>query len=185
MSTFAQQYAFGKLGESAIANWIKAQGMHIIPVYEKQDDDYKGPTLFAAEGDALILPDLLAMQPVRDGRIRLVWCEAKNKSTFTMYRKTRTWQTGIEARHFEQYLEVQRRTTIPVHLLFLQNGGRDKETGQESPQGLYGNRLAYLVDHVDHPGTFYDEQRRRTIAMVYWNISDLRFLAPLPSPHHR
>lgn len=178
MNDFYTQLTFGKLGESKIANWIKANGMHVLPVYEKQDHDYKGPTLYAAEGDTLILPDLLALEPCGEGRIRLVWCEAKNKSTFTWHRKSGNWQTGIDRHLLDQYLEVQRRTSIPIYLLFLQNGGRDKDTNVSSPQGLYGNRLTYLSANIRHDFRYTDASGR-SVWMVYWNISDLRLMASL------
>ena len=173
---FQNALQFGRLGESWIAGWIKAQGFHVQPVYEKQTGDYKGPTLYMAEGDTLILPDLLALQSLGNGRVRIAWCEAKHKSAFTWYFKRQQWQTGIDVRLYEQYQAVQARSAIAVHLFFLQSGGLDKRAGKLSPGGLYGNRLAYLAQHEDHRDEFVEDNGRR-VPMVYWNITDLRKLA--------
>lgn len=167
---FQDYLSIGKLGESQISNWLRfTRGMHVFPAYEKQIGEYKGPTLFCSEGDTLILPDLLG---ITTGK--LFWFEAKNKSAFTLYRKTERWQTGIEVRLYEQYQEVQRRTNIPVWLMFLQQGGKAKDSPSVSPSGLYARSLEYLMAHEDHRGEFNDGTY-----MVFWNEIDLLRLASL------
>jgi hypothetical protein len=167
---FVQSLRIGKLGESQIANWLRAKhGLHILPAYEKQIGEYKGPTLYCAEGDTLILPDLLAFQGPK-----FIWFEAKNKSTFTWHRNTKNWQTGIDVRLYDQYLEVQKRTQIPVWLLFLQQANGDTVLGERSPAGLYGQKLDILRTKEDHRGSFLDGTQ-----MVFWNKAALLCLASL------
>jgi len=48
--SFAKNLSMGKIGESRIARWLNRRGLHVIPVYEKEVSEGKGPTLFAAEG---------------------------------------------------------------------------------------------------------------------------------------
>ena len=171
---FAQAWQAGKLGESQIANWLRYHhGMHVFPAYEKQTRDYKGPTLFCAEGDSLILPDLPGIKGDH-----LYWVEAKHKSAFTFYRKTRSWQTGIDVRLYEQYQDVQKRTGIGVYLMFVQGEGRAKDAPSDGPSGLYAGSLSYLMQHEDHRDEF-----RNGAYMVFWNECALRKIASLEELH--
>lgn len=177
---FEDNLRTGRLGESAIARWLRRRGWHVLPAYEKEIDDGKGPRLFMAEGagaDELITPDLLAM---RTGAF--LWFEAKHKSVFTWYGLGNCWNTGVDKRHFDDYVEVQRRTAIPVWLLFLHREStpwfRDRERWpncpDECPVGLFGERIDKLAESAR-----FDHRWGKT-GMVYWQpYKHLRYLAPL------
>jgi len=45
-----------------------------------------------------------------------MWCDAKVKSSFFRWRKTGRVQTGIDHRHYRQYLRLEQTTGIPVVL---------------------------------------------------------------------
>lgn len=167
MTTFKDSLTYGQAGETAIAKWLRSQqGMFVLPAYEKILDTGKGPQLYTPEGKRLILPDLLAFDAKRT-----LWIEAKRKTAFTWWRKSRHWQTGIDLRHYFDYCKVDDETPWRVWLLFLQEGGQAKDSPPNSPKGLFGRSLAYLRKHEDH--------RDETTRMVYWNMEDLTKLAEL------
>lgn len=172
MTSFASQLKYGQAGESAIAAWLYSKGFCVLPVYEKIIDTGKGPQLFSAT-ESLVAPDIVAI--ARNRPIR--WIEAKHKSAFTYYRKTGRWQTGIDLRHYEDYCKVAAVTAWPVWLMFLHEGGCDIHTGQESPTGLYAQKLSVLQECVDHVDR--GEKNNSTSGMVYWNIEDLERMASL------
>ena len=45
---FSDTLKQGQLGESLIAKWLRRQGWSILPAYEKEIDNGKGPRLFMA-----------------------------------------------------------------------------------------------------------------------------------------
>src|SRR5690349_12943290 len=98
----------GEIGEKAIALLKRLDGWIILPAYEKEIQTGKGPRLFMPFGNAnlkLVAPDMLAKR----GR-EVCWIEAKHKTHFTWYAKTGRWQTGIDVRHYNDYLKVQECT---------------------------------------------------------------------------
>ena len=170
MNDFQTQYQFGKIGEGRIATWLRRRGWNVLPVYEKEIDEYKGPVLYRAlmEG-TLIAPDLLCF---RDSSP--YWIEAKTKSAFTWHRATERWVTGIDLRHYEDYLKVARLSPFPTWLLFLHLNGTGKDTpiGMEGPTGLFGRELLYLEAHENHR-----HENWGTSGMVYWHKDTLHRLA--------
>ena len=90
---------------------------------------------------------------------RIIWVEAKTKSGFTWYRKTQEWLTGIDLRHFNDYVEVAKETKAPVWLMFLQEGKatKDQPEGLVNPAGLYGQWITSLIVrcHHKHGGMIY------------------------------
>jgi len=160
---------YGNTGECRIANWLKGRENHILPIYEKVDLEYKGPTLFASNGERYVAPDMLCINDEGGA-----WIEAKHKSSFTWYRKTETWQTGINLHHYKEYLKVQEVSEWPVWLLFLHEEGRAKDSPIGSPTGLFGRKLSELEKCIDH-----ESDRHGKHGMVYWNHKDLIKLANL------
>lgn len=167
MSNFQRNLAFGKIGESLIANWLKRRGYTVLPVYEKEISKGKGPQLFTPN-ENLIAPDLFAFNGIKD---RAFWIEAKHKSAFTWHRISRQWLTGINLRHYYDYLKVARESPWPVWLLFLHQDGQAKDSPPGCPTGLFGQELGYLQQHEHH--------RWNEGGMVYWADTILEKLATL------
>ncbi len=169
---FQEQYAYGRVAESAIARWLMSRGHSVLPVYEKIIDEGKGPQLFTG-GEGLVAPDLVAF---RGGKAQ--WMEAKHKTGFTWHRITQRWVTGIDLHHYEDYLRVGLDTDLPVWLLFLHEGGPAKDSPATSPSGLWGNEIFVLRDNENHRHSNWGKT-----GMVYWAREDdggaLRFIAPL------
>lgn len=171
---FQEKLSRGKTGESEIAAWFRGRGFNVLPVYEIANGQYKGPAVYAANGDTHAAPDMLAFKA--DGA---VWIEAKNKSAFTWHRLSEEWTTGIDIKHYNDYQKVQGLSAWPVWLLFLQNGMPDKDTGEPSPAGLYGGSIKQLEKNEHHR---YEkpENQYGNGGMVYWAHTQLRKLSDYP-----
>ena len=170
--SFQQSLSRGKIGESAISTWLNRRGFNCLPVYEKEISDGKGPTLFCASGDQLVLPDILAFKDKE-----VYWVEAKHKTAFTWHRITSRWVTGIDFRHYEEYRKVQALNPHwEIWLFFLHQKGTAKDTpdGLVSPSGLFGHRLNYLSENENHR---HDNWGNR--GMVYWAHETLKKIADI------
>jgi hypothetical protein len=166
--SFSESLDYGQVGESLIARWMRRRGNFVLPVYEKEIDTGKGPRLFAPNGQR-IAPDMLVF-----GGPLPKWVEAKHKTAFSWHRLTARWVTGIDLRHYQDYLLVDDETPFPVWLLFLQRGGHAKDSPVDSPSGLFGNSLSHLRENENHRHGNWGPS-----GMVYWAIKDLRKMATL------
>ena len=177
--TFATTLPFGQIGEGYIATWLRGRGWNVLPVYEKEIDNGKGPRLFMAKSSGptqLIAPDMLAL---KDGKF--MWVEAKRKTRFSWYGKGGYWVTGIDKRHYDDYCAVFKTTKIQLWIMFLHSEShtwpedvRKWHAPETCPVGLFGNTIDCLMNTASHVSHNYG-----TSGMIYWNISALRALAPL------
>lgn len=172
MGHFARQLEHGQLGESIIAKWCMARGNSVLPVYEKEIDNGKGPRFFTDVGQ-FAAPDMFVMPSMH-------WIEAKHKTVFSWHRKTQCWCTGIDLNHYADYQRVQEKSTRPVWLLFLHRSNqpdqRDIDGGcpKRCPVGLYGASLDHLTGNENHR---HDNWGRH--GMVYWCVESLKLLDTL------
>lgn len=158
---------FGQIGESLIARWLRSRGNWVLPVYEKEIDNGKGPRLFLPHGE-LIAPDLLVMGDA------VQWIEAKHKTAFSWHRISKRWVTGIDVVHYRDYLRVNDESQWPVWLLFLHRGGQAKDSPPISPAGLFGGALDTLRNCESHQHENWGKG-----GMVYWARESLALLASL------
>lgn len=174
MGNFPEQLVFGKVGESKIAQWLLTRGKYLLPVYEMLNDEKKGPRLFGCGRD-FIAPDILVWS-----HKGVCWIEAKHKNVFTWHRITKRWVTGIDRRHYRNYLALAKAwRPWPIWLLFLHESaephGRDKPYSPPvCPIGLYGGELFELSEKVNHEHPNWGPS-----GMVYWAESELKKLATL------
>ena len=159
---FNDKLSFGKVGESYIANWFKKKGYNVLPVYEVEAGQYKGPVVYCQNGDKLIAPDMIVFN-----RENIIWIEAKHKKGFPLNRMRGKYVVGINKDHFNNYLEVAKLTDWPFWLIFLVEGGKVKDS-PINDSGLYGLNIRKAKDLVDHESDKTD--------MVYWLKDDLRKL---------
>jgi len=165
--SFDESLQAGRLGEGMIARWWQTRGWNVLPAYEVEVDSGKGPRLFCATREQLITPDMLIFKGTR-----VYWVEAKTKSAFTWHRLTSTWQTGIDRRHWRDYLRVADETAFPVWLMFLHSPGdqaKDTPEGLISPSGLYAQEIHRLQKSVDH-----EHDAHGPSGMVYWREDTLK-----------
>lgn len=157
----------GQAGEGYIARWLRSRGTTVLPVYEKVLDTGKGPQVFLPT-ESLVAPDFLCWN---DSGV--FWIEAKHKSAFSWHRNTQRWVTGIDLRHYIDYLRIDSESPFPVWLLFLHEDGTAKDSPLGCPTGLFGNTLAYLHANENHRHANWG-----TSGMVYWSVDSLRLLVP-------
>jgi len=166
--------SFGKVGESKIGMFLRARGNTVLPVYEKLDDDKIGPRLFAPD-EKLIAPDMLVWKG-----LTLSWIEAKHKTVFSWHRITRQWVTGIDLRHYKDYLKIAHsQEKWPVWLLFLHESSEPDEIDKpycphECPTGLFGGNLLVLEKNENHRHSNWGPS-----GMVYWAERTLIKIATL------
>ena len=171
---FKTQLQIGKIGETIIASWFKSRGYNVLPVYEKEISEGKGPTLFTFDNSNIICPDMLVFN-----NQKCFWIEAKHKTAFSWHRISKKWVTGIDLRHYFHYLEIAKKySQWQVFLLFLHKDGIAKDTpgGMISPTGLFGGELIFLSSNENHRHTNHG----RT-GMVYWNVDTLMKYSDLDS----
>ncbi len=180
--SFDDCYAFGRIAESQIANWlVRANEYSILPAYEIEIPSGKGPRLLTSSSE-LIAPDILAMK-MRGTQLLIKWFEAKHKTRFSWHRNSHNWQTGIDRRHFEDYVKVQEQSGISVYLLFMHRSSQpskaDRANGspEACPVGLFGGSLDFLTRRVDHKDAY--SRYGREYPMIYWNHQQLMKLATL------
>lgn len=174
-NNFQQKLAFGKIGEGYIANWLKRDGYNILPVYEKEIHEGKGPQLFTPNGN-LVAPDLFAFRAYNDLDIdsNVLWIEAKTKSAFSWHRKTQRWVTGIDLHHYFDYIKVANLSPWAVLLLFLHLQGQAKNSPVGCPTGLFGEEILLLTQCENHRHPNWGKS-----GMVYWAHDSLRKFATL------
>jgi hypothetical protein len=169
---FRDSLATGKVAESQIARWLMRRGCLVSPVYEQAESKFEGPRMFAVENDVdrkFVAPDLLAFKLANKPGKRVFFVEAKCKSGFTWSRRYQRFETGIDRRHYRDYLEIRERTGIPLWILFLQKGGAVKDAPPDkpnSPRGLFGNEILTLADGISH-----EHDGWGPTGMVYWSPS--------------
>lgn len=179
--SFAHSLEVGRITEGLIAKWLIARGAAVMPAYEIEKSSGKGPQLFTA-GEDLVAPDLLVF--AQNG---IQWIESKHKTVFTWHRKSAQWTTGIDLRHYGDYLKVAKQTKLSVWLLFFHSNHiphpRDREFGcpEECPTGLFGGELFSLVLRENHRAPAFNTDSgivgHGHSGMVYWSADKLRKLA--------
>ena len=179
---FQKALETGRVAEGWIARWLMARGASVMPAYEIEVQQYKGPQVFSAEGE-LVSPDMLVFSMKG-----ILWIEAKHKSVFTWHRKTGQWTTGIDLHHYTQYLQVAKLTKLPVWLMFYHRESvpdpRDAKHGcpDTCPTGLFGGDIFELVASENHRSLPIDGNRQGFLGhgksgMVYWAEGALRKFA--------
>jgi hypothetical protein len=180
--SFNDCYAEGRIGEGLIAQWVRrVKNEILLPAYEIEIPSGKGPRLLLNDYE-LIAPDFYAIG-VNGTTVLCKWIEAKHKTRFTWHFMSENWQTGIDRRHYEDYLKVREATQTPVYIMFLHRSNipSDKDLANGSPHtcptGLYCNSIDYLRTHEHHRDSY--EKYGRGYPMVYWNEQTLDHVATL------
>jgi hypothetical protein len=180
--SFKQNLQTGRIAEGLIARWLMSRGASVMPAYEIEKSSGKGPQLFHSDGE-LVAPDMLVFS-----HRGIQWVESKHKTVFTWHRISGQWTTGIDLRHYGDYLNVAKQTKMPVWLLFFHRESQpspdDVKHGcpRECPTGLFGGELFSLVVSENHRSPHFSQERTGCVGhgrsgMVYWAVDQLRLLA--------
>ena len=169
-AVFERKLKFGKIGESIIGSYFRNKGFIVLPIYEKEISEGKGPALYFPK-EEIIATDMFVFR-----RNDIRWIEAKHKSVFTWHRNSETWTTGIDMHHYEQYRKIDKQTPWPVGLVFHHEGGYSETNppDKESPSGIHGNSLEFLSEdeNIHHTWGKYGKG-----GMIYWAIDKLKLMA--------
>ena len=166
--TFCDNLATGRVAESHIARFMRAQGASILPVYEVAEGMCKGPQVFAPMGQEYIAPDMFCFN-LRGA----IWIEAKHKSAFTYHRLTERWTTGIDYHHYTHYRKISELSAWPVWLLFLhRENGQAKDSPPGCPSGLFGGNLETLSRKVNHMHENFGRS-----GGIFWAVDSLQYIA--------
>lgn len=182
MTTFEQMLARGRRAEDCVSQWLMwTRGYALLPVYLIEEQE-KGPRLYTKD-KKLIVPDILAVRREQKKTSDIRWLEVKAKSHFAWYRLGGgRWQTGINRKHYQHYLEVQRVTGIPVFLLFLHQNDipslSDRILGSPliCPIGLF---CCHINVTPIQTGSFRRGTYSADTEMVYWSHAQLTPLASI------
>jgi hypothetical protein len=136
---------------------------------------WKGPRLTGPEGYELVSADWLVLGP----KGKCCWMEVKTKTRFSWHRYSATWNTGIDQHYLDHYINVARRSEIPVWLVFLHLDDSPAEIDAEAgagiaPTGLFGGEVMHLASVVHHTHSNWGKG-----GMVYWAAESLIRLATL------
>ena len=175
----------GTIGESITARWLRSRGYTVIPAYEKQVSDWKGPRVYLPEGQ-LVAPDLFALI-TRHDQTYAFWGEVKTKERFTWRFTEGVWQTGLDCKYFEEYKELWEVHKLPVYIFFYHRRTdtdvRDVQRGAPDtcPAGLFVQRLDTLLALAQRGGRrgHTDQHTGKYTPMVYWYIHHLQQYATL------
>lgn len=165
----------GRLGENVVARFLRARGNSILPIRDiDMGDKWKGPRLTGPEGIELVSTDWLVLGP----QGKTCWIEVKTKRRWSWHRATATWNTGIDQHYLDHYINIARRSSIPVWLIFLHLDGLPSDDDlvngapAQCPAGLFGNEVLHLAEVVHHTHSNWGKG-----GMVYWAAQALKRLA--------
>lgn len=171
--SFSSRLTHGRIGEQAVLKWLRYMNRVVLPVCDTliniEFRERCGPRLFVGN-DALTAPDLLVFA---DDGVR--WMEIKCKKYCTWYRNESLWMTGIDVRHFEQYIKVHQATCIHVDLVLYHPNEtprpKDVPHGcpEYAPRGVYCADILKLQEIYHHIGTDLDGNE-----MIYWDMQVLQ-----------
>ena len=179
--SFDESLAYGKVGESIISRYMQSRGHAVLPG-TRSKRPWERAALFSI-GKWLIAPDMLVF--TASGAM---FIEAKHKSVFTWHRASSAWTTGIDLRHYGDYLRVAKETRLPVWFAFYHRESIPSESDRahgcpsECPTGLYVGELFDLLTTENHRSKNFDPTREGFVGhgksgMVYWAESTLKKIA--------
>jgi hypothetical protein len=153
----SELYKRGRNGELIVAEQMQKRGYGVIPCYDfSGEDGNKAPRMqFADFG--LVIPDL---DLCKGGKRR--WGEVKTKFKADAHRKSGDYVHGIDRKHFDSYMSVERESGCPVFIFIV-----EESTGRI----LYGPLSELPIHHT------FDGYGKG--GMVYWNVTEFKELKRL------
>jgi hypothetical protein len=167
----------GRFGENVVARFLRARGNSILPIRDiDMGEVWKGPRLTGPEGMELVSTDWFVIGP----QGKSCWMEVKTKARFSWHQRTASWCTGIDQHYLDHYINIARRSNIPVWLIFLHLNDSpstaDLKNGapEHCPTGLFGGDVLHLAkeEMVHHAHSNWGKG-----GMVYWAPKKLVRLA--------
>jgi hypothetical protein len=179
--TFKHQLSVGAAGESIVAAYFQSLGWTIQPVYEKFEQDHKGPRIFG-QRRKYVAPDAMLIRYDGTGRPRAGYIEVKTKAYWTYHGKSGKFQTGIDKHHCQEYEAVQRDTGIPVTLVFFHTSeqARFEDVKKWACPSIVDDGTGLFLSELSQIARTDDIARgHASKGMAYWNKTDLRRVAAM------
>lgn len=161
---FEERRKKGTVAENLVIRWLVQRGNTVLPAYDTDGSERKGPRLITP-GGKLVLPDALVY-----GRSGVFWAEIKRKDGFSWHRRTGQWVTRVNLHYYADYCAIDAAGPWDVWLFFLQEGKEDPIKQIGGPAGLYCAPLKYLRSHEHHRFANVGEH-----GGVFWEESVLRY----------
>lgn len=144
------------MGEREIVQILQQHGAFVIPQYNyAENDEFKGPRMHGLY-DELVLPDL----DVCKSSVR-VWVEVKTKSDRSFHFVSGDYVHGINKKHYEHYLRVEKESGNEVWVVFIE---------RSNVLFLCGRLKDIPIHHV------YNGGKMGINGMVFFNVDDLSSL---------
>lgn len=115
--SFEEKLAFGKEGEHEVGEYFMKLGYSLLPLYQFTEDI--APKIYS-EVETIISPDIFI-----SGKEKAFWVEVKTKNRWINYNRIR--ETGLNKRHYDEYIKIRHNTKLPVYVVF--NHKDDNPTG--------------------------------------------------------
>lgn len=155
----SDEFIRGRTGEHIVATELQLKGWYVVPSYDYSgEDNNKAPKLQGAIA-SYVLPDL---DLSKEGMRR--WGEVKTKAEPTFTIMTQQFDHGIDRRHYEQYLKIQRITGTPVFLFIYEE--------------CSGDILYLSLNSLDEYKRFSSRMGRG--GMVFWPRDKFKKLCTVP-----
>lgn len=151
---FKEQLAIGKEGEHEIGNYFMNKNYSILPLYQFEDNI--APKVFTLN-NTLTSPDMFI-----SGNNKCFWVEVKTKFRWVNYNNI--IETGINEKHYRQYLSIAEKTTLPIYLIF-----NHKKT---PPIGYFYIDIKTPYNRI-WDGINIADQKYISQPMVFWKYEDL------------
>jgi len=148
LNNFEDRLEYGKEAEDEIYNFLLRKGWSLIPTQPFKSD--KGQRVYRLEDD-YPAPDTIAF---KNGNSR--WIEVKHKTHASEYKNV--WTVGMEKRYFNDYLQIEKDSGIPVHIFFLVDVSDNK-----TPFGMFEKGLKFLLKSIHSRSDDY----------LFWDVSKL------------
>jgi hypothetical protein len=160
LKSFEESLLQGVEGEKQAALELAKIGVSIMPLF--QFGMGKEAPFVLTEERKHIAPDLMCYKDrkaffvevkTKMQWVKVLWCEKTKKKVY---------ETGINKRHFDEYLEIKKITGIPVFLCFKHE--------EESPTGFY---FVEISTPSRHWNGFSPAGSYVMPAMVFYKMEDL------------
>jgi hypothetical protein len=150
VSNFDENILLGRTIENAVKDALK-QRYSVMMVSNIETDGRYGPQMESSTG-GVTLADLQLHGGVRRG-----WVEVKYKSKAQWFRNWQRAEHGIDLQKWNQYMQLQAETEMPVYLMICQLD--TKEILMQSCNTLQGSKDERVYNGSNHP------------SMINWPIS--------------
>lgn len=168
MNSFEKKLEWGEEGETQICKWLNTfDEFSVMRVWAKVQGNLQTAPKIKIDGQYYSTPDIQVFQ----GKKR-IFVESKRMTGFTFFRKTQTWQIGIDKAKLMEYRFLQEQLDQQIDLYFIVEGKKVVGTDQLHDSGIYRMNVSA---EIDHEWNMWSDNRQTL--MVYWNEDQLTKLA--------